>query len=155
MHEPADDPLLNMSEEASIEALDALLLDHAERAVERTVAKLGGPLDKGNLAAFLSDPDCLRYPTSLVFSDEGIDEHQFAEPFFDGDEGGRCCKLHIATRFEDHPELLPLFVAYVAAAINYGQIANTNLCEKYGAGLVQMEQEAYYEALCGAFDSVS
>ena len=145
----------NANVDDSVEALDALLRDHAERAVERAKDKMGGVLTEGTLPVFLMDGDCLRCPTTLTYSDDGLAENQFAEPVFQGSEEQLTCTLQIATRFEPHPQYLPLFVAYMAPVINYGQLADLALCEHYGASLLGLETDEYYKQLCDAFDSVS
>lgn len=136
-----------------LEELEALLFAHAEHAAERAKAKLGGDLCKENLDRFLTDPDCLRYPTALKFSAEGIDANLFAEPFFDKSGDLQTCRLHVHPRFESKQDLLPLFVAYFAAVINYGQVVTPALCERYGAALLGIKEEAFYQRLCEAADT--
>lgn len=149
----AEDPLPPLTAEESHEMLDVLLKEHAERAAERALESLGEPLHPGNLAAFMADSACLRYPTQLIYSSEGLDEHQFAEVFFDGPEGARACTLRVHPRYVPYPEALPLFVAYMAPVVNYGHIVTPELCEAYGATLLGMEADAYYAALCAAADA--
>lgn len=142
-----------MDNEASIEVLDALLKDHADQAAERARAVLDAPLDAFNLSRFLLEEGCLRYPTEIVFSDEGVDPNQFAETFFDEGENGRVCRLHIHPRFEGYDHYLPYFVAYMGPVINYGHIAKPELCERYGAYLLGLDADAFYTQLCDIMDN--
>lgn len=143
----------DLSSEASIEVLDALLQDHADRAAERAVERLGGPLDAVNLPRFLEDDTCLRYATTVLFSAEGMEPHQFAEPYFEEDDGKRVCRLHVHPRFAGYPHYLPYFVAYMAPVINYGQVATPEVCERYGAYVLGLDQEAFYTQLCDIMDN--
>ena len=145
MPEPRDDSAWARVEES--------LRTHAQTAAQRALGKLGGPLVSANLAGFLGDSDCIRYPTEIVYDGTGLDPHQFAEPFFEDVDGARHCRLHVHPRFAGHPEALPYFVAYMAGAINYGKVVSTQLCEAFGAALVGMEPDAFYEKVCALYDA--
>lgn len=150
-HQDTDFPLPATAEE-SHELLDVLIKEHAERSAERALERLGEALHPGNLSAYMADSACLRYPVTIVYSSDGLEEHQFAEVFFDGPESARACTLHIHPRFESRPESLPLLIAYMAPVINYGHIVTPEVCESYAATLLAMDTDAYYTALCIAVD---
>lgn len=134
------------------ESLEDSLRAHAVEAAARCRAKMGGPLSTETLALYLHDRACSRYPLVLVFDDTDLEEHQFAQPFFFGDEHERTCTLRIHPRFQDRPEEVPYLVAYIAAAISYGELASARLCEQYGAALVGMEEQEFYELICKIVD---
>jgi hypothetical protein len=146
-----DFPLPTTAEESQ-ELLDVLIKEHAERSAERAVERLGGPLTAENMERYMGDSACLRYPTQIIYSREGLDEHQFAEAFFLGDEAGRICVLHVHPQYAGRREALPLFLAYMAPVINYGHIVTPEVCESYGAMVLGMEVAAYYAALCAVVD---
>ena len=135
--------------------IESSLHTHANMAAQRALGKLGGPLVAANLDSFLSDSDCIRYPTEVIFDETGLDAHQFAEPFFEDVGEERRCRLHVHPRFAKHPEALLYFVAYMAAVINYGKVVSTQLCEEFGAALVGMEREAFYQKICALYDAAS
>jgi hypothetical protein len=139
--------------EGSFEELTAFLLNHADVAAERAHAKLGGPLTVETLEQYLADADCLRYPTTVAWDAAGIEANQFAEPTFQEGPEGRICTLKVHPRFRHIPEALPYFVAYMAAVINYGQVVAPEVCEAYGAALVGITKDEYYNALCGWMDA--
>jgi hypothetical protein len=132
--------------------LGALLDDHAERAADRAIAVIGGPLTVDTLPRYLDHEACLRLPTRIVFDATGLDPHQFGESFLVESGGGRTCELRIHPRFAARPELVPLFVGYLSPVINYGPVVSSDLCEWYGARLTSMDRDTYYEILCRAVD---
>ena len=136
----------------SPEEMKQLLWAHADGTAERIIELLGGPLSSNLLTRFMEDPACLRYTTEIRFTEEGLDAHQFAEPFFYTEGGDRRCMLHIHRRYALCPEALPYFVAYMAAPIMYGDVADSDLCEHLGAMLLGEEKSAFYEQLCDFAD---
>ncbi len=40
----------------------------------------------------------------------------------------------------------------MAAAINYGFVADSALCERYGAAIMDMTEDAFYDAVCAIAD---
>lgn len=129
-----------------------MLVEHARLHAERVAARLGGPLSAENLAQFLTDSNCLRWCTEIVFDATPLEPHQFAQPIIGGPEHLRTCTLYVHPRFAQHPAALPFFVAYFAAVINYGIAAGPDLCEAHGAALLGMKEDAFYAALCAAVD---
>ncbi len=108
-----------------------------------------GPLTADKLDAFLHDPDCLRYPVRLVFEFGAMALNQFAQPDVDWrntERDGRV--LYLRPLLRDRPDLLPLAVAYVIPVINYGDIVTDEHCLLYGAVLLGMVEEEFYEAIC-------
>jgi len=112
-----------------------------------------GPLTAEKLGAFLHDPDCLRYPVRTVFEFGEMAMHQFAQPDIDWrntDQDGRV--LYVRPLLRDRPDLLPLVVAYMIPVINYGDIVTDQHCLLYGAALLGMMEEEYYDQLCALSD---
>ncbi len=52
-------------------------------------------------------------------------------------------------------ELWPLLIAYHIPVINYGSIVEPADAELYGATLLGLEVEAYYQALCELTDAMA
>ncbi len=142
----------DLSAEESAAMLDTLVQEHAERTAERVLARIGGPLTNSNLAQYLADDECIRYPTEVVFDDAGLEPNQFGEPFMADDNGQRICRLHIHPRFENQPDLIPYFVGYLSPLINYGPVVSSSICETFGALLMGLEADEYYAILCRAVD---
>jgi len=108
-----------------------------------------GPLTADKLDALLHDPDCLRHPVRLVFEFGEMAMHQFAQPDLDWrnpELEGRV--LYVRPVLRDQPALLPLAVAYMIPVINYGEIVTDEHCLCYGAVLLGMMEDEYYQRLC-------
>ncbi len=136
----------------SAEEMGKLLWAHADATVERVLERLGAPLSSNNLTQFMEDEACLRYPTGLCFTEDGLDEHQFAQPVFYTEGETQRCMLNIHPRYEGYREALPYLVAYMAAVINYGDAADNDLCEHLGAMLVKQERDVFYQQICALAD---
>lgn len=112
-----------------------------------------GPITTGKLEALLHDPDCLRHPVRLVFEFGEMAMHQFAQPDIDWrntEQDGRV--LYVRPRLRERPDLLPLAVAYLIPVINYGDIITDEHCLSYGATLLGMMENEYYQKLCALCD---
>ncbi|MBL7646178.1 MAG: hypothetical protein JNK74_08320 [Candidatus Hydrogenedentes bacterium] len=129
-----------------------LLWAHADATAERVIDRLGGPLRLTNLEQFLRDKQCLRYVTSIHFDGDELEPHQFAEPVLHGEGAERHCCLYIHPRYQGYPEAVPYLVAYMAAAITYGDAADPDLCEHLGSMLVKEPKDAFYARICRLAD---
>lgn len=120
-----------------------LLWVHADHTAERVIHRLGGPLRVSNLERFLRDRQCLRYATSLHFEETLPEGCPFGEPVLHG-EGSEChCCLNLHPRYQDNPGAVLYLVAYMAAAITYGDNADRELCEHLGARLINEPRDAF------------
>jgi len=111
------------------------------------------PVTAEKLDAMLHDPDCLRHPVRLVFEFGEMAMHQFAQPDIDWrntERDGRV--LYLRPVLHNHPDLLPLAVAYMIPLINYGDIVTDDHCLAYGATLLGLMEEEYYQRLCALCD---
>ena len=107
------------------------------------------PLTADTLDRLLNDPDCLRHPVRLVFEFGEMAMHQFAQPDIDWrntEKDGRL--LYLRPMLREHPELLPLAVAYMIPLINYGDIISDEHCLLYGATLLGLTEAEFYAELC-------
>lgn len=107
------------------------------------------PLTPDKLDALLHDPDCVRHPVRLVFEFGEMAMHQFAQPDVDWrnrEQDGRV--LYLRPLLKHHSDLWPLAVAYMIPLINYGHIITDDHCLRYGATLLGLMEEEYYQRLC-------
>jgi len=114
-----------------------------------------GPLSADRLPTLLHDPDCLRYPVRLVYEFGEMALHQFAQPDIDWrnrEQDGRL--LYLRPILGDRPDLVVLAVAYMIPLINYGDIIADEHCVAYGATLLGMMENEFYQAICGLADFV-
>ena len=113
------------------------------------------PLSEDKLATLLRDPECLRYPTRLVFELGEMAGHQFAQPEVDDRDPTRNSRvLYLRPPLRERPDLLPLAVAYMIPVINYGDPIADEHCLLYGATLLGLTSEEYYIQMCALADFV-
>ena len=113
------------------------------------------PLTYDKLEALLHDPDCLRHPTRLVFEFGEMAMHQFAQPDLDWrntERDGRV--LYLRPLLCERPALVLLAVAYMIPLLNYGNIITDEHCLLYGATLLGMMEDEFYQAICRLADCV-
>lgn len=133
---------------------DAHLREHllAQAAVAR---HKHGPLRSENLSALLDDPECVRYPTRLVFEFGEMALHQFAQPEIDWDDPtGVRRVLYVRPSLRERPDLLPPAVAYMIPVINYGNIVTDEHCLLYGAALLGLSPDEFYRQICALADGL-
>ena len=143
-------PDLNLSAE---DGLDALRAHVVERALEAR-AKYGPRLDAAGMHALVADPNVVRFKTRIVFDAAPLRAGEFgwARPVGDHPQAGFELVLH--PDLEGRPEDWCLCAAYHLVTINYLDVATSVEAEAFGASLLGMERDAYYERLCAIADSL-
>ncbi len=118
-------------------------------------AKYGPAIGWAQLQRILADRDCVRYPCELVFDAGPLQPDECAYPEPKGpqpDDGYRLC---IHPYFSVDPARVPLLALYQVVAINYGAFASHEDAEAFGAAVLGLEPEDYYQALCALADEIS
>jgi hypothetical protein len=111
------------------------------------------PLTLERLAILLTDRDCLRYSVRLIFGFGEMAMHQFAQPGLDPDEPASNRRvLYLRPALQDKLDLIPLAAAYLIPVINYGDIVTDEHALQYGATLLGLTEEEYYQQLCALAD---
>ncbi len=117
--------------------------------------KYGLYIDADVIEKMLDDRDVVRYPTGLRYDAQDLEpgEFAYAHPLSEESTGGYCLFIH--PWFEPQREILPLLVAYHIPVINYGsEIVTHEEAELFGATLLGIEVDSYYQALCELADSI-
>jgi len=114
----------------------------------------GPVIDHAAMLRILDDREIVRYPVGLRFDSSELRAGEFAHAFQLSEQarGGFCLFVHPV--FEARHDLLPLLIAYHLPAINYGDVAESEDCEAFGAALLGMDADEYYLRLCAAADSL-
>jgi hypothetical protein len=113
------------------------------------------PITRESLERMLQDRECVRYPTRLVFEFGEMAMHQFAQPDVDPrDPTGASRVLYLRPSLQNRPELLVRAVAYMIPALNYGEIITDAPCVSYGAALLGMMEDEYYQQVCALADEL-
>ena len=144
--------LRGMSDEELARAGEQALLEHLVAQARVAHAKYA-PLSAENLDRLLADPECLRHPVRLVYEFGPMAMHQFAHPDLDwrNTEGdGRV--IYLRPLLREHPERLPLAVAYMIPVVNYGDVVTDAHCLAYSATLLGLTENECYLRLCDLAD---
>ncbi len=129
------------------------LRDHVEekaREARRKYGSAGWP----QLQAMLDDRAVVRYPTEIRFDAGPLQAGEFAHAAMLGNHPGDGYCLYVHPSFEGRSEDLPLLVAYHLVCVNYGDIVTAEEAELFGAALLGMDVEAYYQRLCQLADEL-
>jgi len=143
-------PKLELTEADGYEALRAHLVERARAARARH-----GPWDDpAAVERLLADPEVVRFATRLRFDASGLLDGEFAwaRPRGTGPRDGFDLLVH--PRFDGRPEALAALVAYHVPSINYLDVATRVEAELFGATLLGMDVDAYYERVCALADEL-
>lgn len=141
---------LDLTEKDGYDALKAHVQERAWTARQRH----GPAFDEAAMRSLLADPEVVRFPTELVFDDAGLMPGEFAWPRPKGERPTDGYQLVVHPYFAGRWEVLPLLIAYQVPAINYLDVATHEEAELFGATLLGMDVDAYYERVCRLADSV-
>ncbi len=145
------DQLRQMSTEELIKEGEDSLLGHIYEKAQHARSKYG-TLTHREIERFLSDPDIVRKPTRLIFEFGEMAANQFAQPEPDPRDIENAFAIYLRPELRQHPDLIPLAVSYVLPLINYGDIITDHHCTIYGALLMGMTENSYYNAICKMAD---
>ena len=104
--------------------------------------------------ALLEDRRFVRHPVAISFDSSPLQKGEFAHiqaNQSDSPEAGFTLFIHPA--FQGNEDLLPIIAAYYLVCVNYGEIAGPEAAEAFGAALMGMDHEDYYNELCRIADS--
>ncbi|MFO0829388.1 MAG: hypothetical protein U0572_14720 [Phycisphaerales bacterium] len=131
------------------------LRDHACEKAAIARGRYGPIIDAAAILRILGDAEIVRYPTRLVFDAIGLMPGEFAHAAPLGEHPRDGFEVRVHPLFESRRDLWPLLVAYHLPPINYGDIVAPEDCEQFGAALLGMDVERYYETLCELSDSIT
>ncbi len=130
------------------------LLDHLleKAAIART--RYGPLIDADAIMRLLSDKELVRYPTGVRFDATGLNAGEFAFAMQLGEhpKNGYCILIHPS--LEPRRDLWASVIAYQIPPINYGEVAAPEDCEQFGAALLGIDVDTYYDLLCEIADSM-
>ncbi len=130
------------------------LRDHVLERARVARLRYGPAVDAAAIMKMLDDREIVRFAVGIRFDTGGLEKGEFAQvhPLADHPSGGFCLYIHPA--LQDRTDLLPAIIAYYIPAVNYGDITEPEDCEAFGASLLGIGEETYYEMLCGIADEL-
>ena len=140
----------DLTPEKGRDALHDHLVDRAMRAR----VQCGFYMDAEAIIAMLTDGEVVRYPTNIAFDDAFLESGEFAFPRANEPGSPFAFTLYIHPWFRQQGDILPLLIAYHIPTINYGDIVTHEEAELFGATLLGLDVDTYYNALCELVDSI-
>ncbi len=143
-----------LTEEDARESLRNHILVKTAEARTKYGIPDGAAVGLEQIRAMLEDSEVVRYKTRVSFDAGALEagEFAFAEPA--GEHPSDGFTLHIHPALERCPDDLPLAIAYHIVTINYGEIAGSTEAELFGANLLGLDVDDYYQRLCAIADSL-
>lgn len=117
--------------------------------------KYGEDIGESEILAMLSDSEVVRYETRLAFDTDALQEGEFAFVQPIGTHPSEGFILHVHPALRGNTRDLPLAIAYHLVVINYGDIAGSDEAELFGANLLGLDKDIYYDRLCQIADGLS
>ncbi|MFO1077630.1 MAG: hypothetical protein U1E73_07875 [Planctomycetota bacterium] len=130
------------------------LVDHAAEKAFLARSRHGPAMDLAALARLLQDREFVRYPTRVEFGNEGLAQGMFAVARQLGAAPADGFAITVHPHFRDRAAALPLLIAYHVVAVNYGEVADATVAERFGATLLGLSVEDYYGQLCALADEL-
>lgn len=124
------------------------LRDHAIERALFARERYGCPRDAATFLRILEDREIVRYPTAIEYDDASLLPGEFAHAEPLGERPADGFRLLIHPRFRDRAGVLPLLAAYHIVRINYGEVATSEEAEVFGATLLGLPIDDYYDSLC-------
>lgn len=129
----------------------------AHVAVKGTeINELFGPtIGWEELQRILLDRTCVRYPCEIRFGSEPLLEGEVAHPVAKGErpEDGFTIVVHPAFA-SDLAEATDL-VLYQLVLVNYGEFASAEDAETFGAAVLGLSKDDYYQRVCALADRLT
>jgi len=117
--------------------------------------KYGPVIGWRELQLILGDRACVRYPCALEFNAEPLQPGEFAHPVAKGERPEDGFTMFVHPLFMTQLQEVPLLVLYQLVAVNYGEFAAAEDAVTFGATVLGLPEDAYYERLCELVDPLS
>ena len=111
-------------------------------------AKFGPSIGWRELLLILEDRESVRYPCEIAFDADQLQPGEFAHPLPRGDSPEDGFTIHVHPVFKLQLREIPLLVLYQLVLVNYGDFASSDDAETFGAAVLGISKDEYYNALC-------
>lgn len=130
------------------------LREHIVSKAAEARLRYGLYIDTEAILRMLDDRKVVRFPVGVRFDAGPLEPGEPAFPMPLGEHPGEGYCLFVHPALQGELELLPLVIAYYLAAINYGEIVTHEEAELFGATLLGLETDSYYQAMCEITDGL-
>lgn len=129
-----------------------------EHAIDKAYAartRHGPTIDLASIHSILEDRELVRFPVRVLFDARDLQPGEFAHAHPVGAHPRDGFILFVHPSLQHRDDVLPAALAYHIPPINYGDIADADDCLVFGAALLGLSVDAYYQRLCELADSLN
>ena len=117
--------------------------------------KYGPRIGWSELGQLLKDREQVRYPCEIAFDAGPLEPGELVYPKPRGERPEDGFTIYVRPVFLGRLADVPALVLYQLVVVNYGEFAAPADAETFGAAALGMDEEDYYQLLCGIADEVS
>ena len=144
-----------MNRQPSIEAARQSLTAHVAEKGAEVRRKYGPHIGWEQLQLLLQDRSCVRYPCEIQFNVEPLLPGEFAHPIAKDKDPEAGFVIHVHPHFADQRDSIPTLVLYQLVLVNYGGFASPADAEAFGAAVLGLSKDEYYNSVCSLADQIS
>lgn len=130
------------------------LSSHVAAKGEEIRAKYGPRIGWRELQRILEDRSCVRYPCEVVFDAQPLLPGECAHPVAKGGCPEDGFTMHVHPFFMTQLQQVANLVLYQLVVVNYGEFASPNDAEIFGASVLGISKDEYYDSLCEMADQI-
>lgn len=116
--------------------------------------KYGPSFGWAELQRLLEDRVYVRYPCEIRFDATPLQQGEFAHPEQRGEVPEDGFTIYVHPIYSEDLSRVAWLVLYQLVAVNYGQFASSAEAEVFGASVLGLEPEEYYQVLCAMADQL-
>jgi hypothetical protein len=143
-----------MSKQLTIDDARQSLTAHVAAKGDEIRAKYGPHIGWNELQQIVADRSCVRYPCEIAFGSGPLLAGEFAYPVMKGERPEDGFKMCVHPFFASRLERVPYLVLYQLVLVNYGEFASPEDAETFGASVLGISREDYYQTLCQMADEL-
>jgi len=127
---------------------------HLESKGAEIRERYGSSFGWDELNQILNDRSFVRYPCQIAFDESALETGEFAYPRQNGQTPKDGFIIHVHPLFANQPDVVPALVLYQLVVVNYGDFASSDDAETFGAAVLGMSKDDYYQMLCRLADQL-
>jgi len=144
-----------MSKQLTLDDARQSLTAHVAAKGEEIRAKYGPRIGWRQLAQILGDRAFVRYPCEIVFDAGPLQAGEFAHPVPRTERPEDGFTLHIHPYFATQLDRVPFLALYQLVLVNYGEFASADDAETFGASVLGLSKDEYYQIICQMADELT
>jgi hypothetical protein len=124
------------------------LRGHAADKGAEIHAQYGPHIGWQQFLLILADRTCTRYPCDVVFDAVALQAGEMACLLPKGESPDAGFTLYLHPHFATRLDLALWAALYQLVRVNYGELADAEAAEEFGAAALNISKDVYYEKLC-------